>query len=288
MVDFAQLVWNGIATGSLIAVAALGLTLIIGIMNFLNLAYGEYLALGAFISWAANSQFGVPPYPAVLFGTVGTAIAAILMDRAVFKQFRSRTSFTLLVISIGLAFILRNIIRIIWGVGPKRFDVTIREAPVVLGVRVTTQEAVGVVVGITTLVVIYGILHYTMIGVAMRAAADNVKLAEIRGVDTEILIVYLALITGAVAGLAGSLIGIRSGISPVMGFELLLALFAAVVLGGVGNPTGAVVGGYAIGIVEELSVAVLPPSYKPAIGLIVLVAVLLLHPEGIFGKRGRI
>jgi branched-subunit amino acid ABC-type transport system permease component len=283
MAGIAQLLWNGIAVGSLLSVAALGLTLIIGILNFLNIAYGEYLAIGAYISFTANTVLGLPVYVSVLFGTVAIGIGAVLIDLATFKHFRSRPSLTLLLVSIGLAFILRNLIRLIWGVGPKRFDTTIAEAPLVFGIRVLPEQVVAVVVGLTALLAVYLVLQRTLVGIAMRAASDNLDLARVRGVDTERLVYYLWIIAGLVAGLAGSLIGVQTQLTPTMGFGLLLPLFAAVVLGGVGKPIGAVAGGYTIGVLQELSVAVIPSTYKPGVGMAVLVLVLLFKPEGLLG-----
>jgi branched-subunit amino acid ABC-type transport system permease component len=186
-------------------------------------------------------------------------------------------------VSIGLAFILRHLIRLLWGLGPKRFDTTIAEAPLVFGIRVLPEQVVAVVVGLTALLAVYLVLQRTLVGIAMRAASDNLDLARVRGVDTERLVYYLWIIAGLVAGLAGSLIGVQTQLTPTMGFGLLLPLFAAVVLGGVGKPIGAVAGGYTIGVLQELSVAVIPSTYKPGVGMAVLVLVLLFKPEGLLG-----
>jgi branched-subunit amino acid ABC-type transport system permease component len=283
MVDFVQLLWNGISVGSMIAVAALGLTLMIGILNFLNIAYAEYLTFGAYFAFAANVALDLPVWIAVLVGTVGMAVAAIVIDKITFEHFRSRDGLTLLVVSIGLSFIMRNVIRSIWGQGPKRFDTPIQEAPVVFGIRMLPEQVASVVSGIVVLAGVYVILRRTSVGLAMRAASDNIDLARIRGIDTERLVFYVWVITGAIAGFAGSILAVQTQLSPLLGFELLLTLFAAVILGGIGNPTGAVVGGYIIGIAQEFSVAVIPPEYKAAVGMAVLVIALLFKPEGIFG-----
>lgn len=283
MSNIAQLVWNGIAVGSLLAVAALGLTLIIGILDFLNIAYGEYLAVGAYISYAANTYLNLPLSVSVVLGTLSMGAVAVILDQLIFKHFRSRPGLTLLLVSIGVAFILRNLIRLVWGVEPKRFDTAIREAPLILGVRVLPEQVVAVVVGILALLAVYALLQKTMIGIQMRAASNNLDLARVRGVHTERLVLYLWIVTGIVAGLAGAIIGVQTQLAPTMGFSLLFPLFAAVVLGGVGDPTGAVVGGYVIGILQELSVAVIPASYKLGVGMVVLVVVVLFKPTGIFG-----
>lgn len=284
MVEFLQLVWNGVAVGSMLAVAALGLTLMIGILNFLNIAYAEYLTLGAYFAFAANVTLGLPVWASVLVGTVGMAVASVAIDAITFEHFRSRDGLTLLVVSIGLAFILRNVVRVVWDQGPKRFDVPIQEAPLVFGVRMLPEQVASVVSGLVVLAGVYVVLRRTSVGLAMRAASDDVDLARIRGIDTERLVFYVWLVTGGIAGFAGSVLALQTQLSPLLGFEILLTLFAAVILGGIGNPTGAVVGGYVIGIARELSVAVIPPEYKAAVGMTVLVVALLFKPEGLFGR----
>jgi branched-subunit amino acid ABC-type transport system permease component len=283
VVDVIQLVWNGVAVGSMIAVAAVGLTLMIGILNFLNIAYAEYLTLGAYFAFAANTSLGVSVPTSVLLGTAGMAVGAVAVDKMTFEHFRSRHGLTLLVVSIGVSFVMRNAIQAVWGPGPKRFDTPIREAPLVFGVRMLPEQVASVAVGLLILAGVYFILRRTAVGLAMRAASNNIDLARIRGIDTERLVFYVWVVTGAIAGFAWSILAVQTQLSPLLGFELLLTLFAAIVLGGIGSPTGAVVAGYVIGIAQELSVAVIPPEYKAAVGMAILVIALLFKPEGLFG-----
>jgi branched-subunit amino acid ABC-type transport system permease component len=133
----------------------------------------------------------------------------------------------------------------------------------------------------------FALLRYTDVGIAMRAASDDTSLARVRGIDTERLVVYVWIVGGAVAGLAGIMLGLDAQLRPNMGFTALIPIFAAVILGGIGDPVGAVVGGYAIGVAQELSVIVIPSEYKALIGLVVLVAGLLARPDGIFGEATR-
>ncbi|WP_137286212.1 branched-chain amino acid ABC transporter permease [Halorussus salinisoli] len=282
-----QFVWNGLVVGSIIAVAALGLTLIFGILNFINIAYGDYMAVGAYFTFAANTQYDLPIVAAALVGMVGMAVGALVVDKLVFERFRSRSAIVLLVVSIGVAFVLRNLIRIVWGTRNRRFSGPIEAAPEVFGVRVLPDQVAIIVVSFVILGGTYLLLRRTRIGIAMRAASDDTDLARIRGIDTERLVTYVWIVGGAIAGIAGILLGLDAQLRPNMGFTALIPIFAAVILGGIGDPLGAVAGGYAIGLAQELSVVVIPSEYKPAIGLLLLIIGLLSKPEGIFGEATR-
>jgi branched-subunit amino acid ABC-type transport system permease component len=282
-----QFVWFGLVTGSLIALGALGLTLIFGILDFINIAYGEYMALGAFIAFGLNTQVGLPIVVSGAIAIVVMGPIAIALDKAVFQHFRNRTPIVLLVVSIGLSFILRNVIRVVWGSGSKRFDVPIEEAPTYFGIQILPDQVVIILLSLVVLGLTFVLLRKTDIGIAMRAASDDTDLARIRGIDTERLVLYVWLVGGVIAAIAGVMLGLDSQLRPTMGFLALIPIFAAVILGGIGDPVGAVVGGYAIGLLQELSVIVIPSEYKPLVGLALLVVGLLTRPDGLFGEATR-
>jgi branched-subunit amino acid ABC-type transport system permease component len=282
-----QFIWFGLVSGSLIALGALGLTLIFGILDFINIAYGEYMAFGAFVAFGLNTQANLPIVVAGIGGVLGAGVLALALDKVVFEKFRNRSAIVLLVVSIGLSFILRNSIRIIWGSGTKRFDIPIEEAPTYFGINILPDQVAIILLSLGVLALTFVLLRKTDIGIAMRAASDDTDLARIRGVDTERLVLYVWLVGGLIAGIAGVMLGIDSVLRPTMGFLTLIPIFAAVILGGIGDPVGAVVGGYAIGLLQELSVVVIPSEYKPLIGLLVLVVGLLTRPDGLFGEATR-
>lgn len=282
-----QFLWNGIVVGSIIAIAALGLTLTFGILDFINIAYGDYMAVGAYVAFGANVQADLNIVVASVLGIAVMAVGAVAIDRAVFRLFRDRSSVVLLVVSIGVGFILRNVVRIIWGTGSRGFSGPIEAAPQIAGVYVVPDQVAIVVLSIVVLVAVYALLRRTRIGIAMRAASDNTDLARVRGIDTENLVRYVWLVGGGIAALAGIMLGLDAQLRPNMGFTALIPIFAAVILGGIGDPLGAVVGGYAIGIAQELSVMVIPTEYKAVVALVVLVVGLLARPEGVFGEATR-
>ncbi|GAB6861000.1 branched-chain amino acid ABC transporter permease [Haloplanus litoreus] len=282
-----QLVWNGLVVGSIIAVSALGLTLIFGILNFINIAYGDYMAAGAYVAWAVNAQIGLPLGVAIVAGILTMSVGAVVLDKIVFQHFRTRSPITLLIVSIGLAFIIRNFIRAIWGPSGHFYDLPMEANPSFAGVRFSVEQVAIMVVSMLLLLGVYLLLRRTRIGIAMRAASDDRMLSRIRGVDTEKLVLYVWLIGGAIAGLGGIMLGLDAQLRPNMGFTALIPIFAAVILGGIGDPKGAVAGGYTIGVAQEVSVAVIPSEYKFGVGLLALIVGLLTRPDGLFGEATR-
>ncbi|MGB9930818.1 branched-chain amino acid ABC transporter permease [Haloarcula amylolytica] len=287
MVIDPQFIWNGIVVGSLIALAALGLTLLFGLLNFINIAYGDYMAFGAYFALAANVGLGLPIVVSVLIGAVGGGILAVTVHKFIFSKFMDRDPIVLLVVSIGMAFILRNVIRIFWSTDPQYYAVPVEEGPSFLGVTFLPEQVAIIAMSLVVLGLLFLLLHRTRIGIAMRAASDDTDLARLRGIDTKRLVIYISLVGGVIAAFAGIMLGLDSNLRPNMGFIALIPIFAAVILGGIGDPTGAVIGGYVIGIGQEVSVAFIPSEYKPVVGLVLLIIGLLTRPDGLFGEATR-
>lgn len=282
-----QALWYGIVHGSILAVGALGFTLLFSLLNFLNIAYAEYMTVGAYMLIAITAFAGVPLFVGAFLAIGVVAVLSVVADRVVFQAFRDRSPSTLLVVSIGLSFILRSVIRMIWGSAPQLAELDTQTGQVVADVRVFPEQIVILGIALAVLGLTFGMLHWTRIGMAIRATSEDSNLARVRGVDTDRLVLYATVIGGGVAALAGVLAGLNSQVTPRMGFTLLIPIFAAVILGGIGDPRGAVVGGLSIGIVQELGVIVISSNYKPAIGLLLLIIGLITKPEGFFGKTTR-
>jgi len=279
-----QMIVDGLVGGSLIALAAVGLTLLFGTLNFINVAYGEYMALGAYFTFLFNSQLGLSFWVGLPGGIVLTAITIVGIEKLFFRPFSEREPIVLLIVSIGVAFILRSIIRIIWSTSVRRYDVPSGEGSVTDLFRLFPNQVAILVISIVMMILVYATLQRTSIGVAMRAVSDNTNLAQLRGINTDRIILYVVLLGGGLAGLAGAMLGLDSQLRPLMGFQFLIPVFAAVVLGGIGSPVGAVISGYIIGLTQEFSLIILPAEYEPVVGLLVLVAALLLRPEGLFAE----
>jgi neutral amino acid transport system permease protein len=279
---------NGVIAGTYFALGAVGLTLVFGVLRLVNFAHGDLLTLGAYVAFLFNVTLGVPIVAAAAFGLMATAVLAVISERVIWKPMRRKQAgaFQLLLITIGLAFVIRETIQLFAGAGPRSFDVdTTTGFDLVGGVRIGKTELIVVVVGLAALVGVAAFLRSSRVGKEMRALSDNLSLAETSGIDTASVISITWLVAGAMAGLAGVLSVAAVGVmTPNFGFLMLLSLFAAAVLGGIGNPYGALAGGLVLGLVEEWSTLFVDPRWKLAVGFTILIATLLLRPNGLFGQ----
>jgi neutral amino acid transport system permease protein len=188
--------------------------------------------------------------------------------------------------AIGLAFVVRYSIQLVAGTAPRRLDVDVTTSIEFLGLRIGRTELIVVVVGLAAVVGVVLMLRHTLLGKQMRALSDNFDLAEVTGVDTDRIVLATWVFAGGLAGLAGMLLVAAIGSMTInIGFFVLLSLFAAVILGGIGNAYGALVGGMVIGLAQEWSTLVLDARWKVAVGFAVLIAVLIVRPQGIFGRE---
>ena len=281
--DTAQLIFNGIAVGSLIALSAAGLTLTYGILRLANFAHGDLMTLGAYLTWVANTN-GVNIWLSMLLGAVGTIAAMLISELLLWKPMRDRraTSTTLIIISIGLALFIRSAILIIWGSSNKAYDLPLVQALDLGGVRVAYYRIIVIGLAVVAMVALHFLLQNSKIGKAMRAVADNIDLARVSGINVERVVLWTWVITGVLTAFSGAMYGLITQIRPNMGWFLILPLFASVILGGIGNPYGAIAGGIVIGLAQELSVPWLGSEYKLGVALLVMVLILLVRPQGLF------
>ena len=281
--DIAQLIFNGIAVGSVIALAAVGLTLTYGILRLSNFAHGDFMTLGAYLTWLANTN-GVNIWLAMILGGAGTVGAMLLAEQLLWKPMRDRraTSTTLIIISIGLALFIRSGILLIWGSSNQSYALPLVPAPEILGVKVAFYRLVVIGLAIVAIVALHFLLQNSKIGKAMRAVADNLDLARVSGINVERVVLWTWVITGILTAFGGSMYGLITAVRPNMGWFLILPMFASVILGGIGNPYGAIAGGLIIGVAQELSVLFLGSQYKLGVALLIMVAILLVRPQGLF------
>lgn len=297
----AQNVVFGLVTGSYIAIAAIGFTLIYGIVNMINFAYGEYLTIGAFTGVLAAGALPLPL--AALAAMVGGGVASLLLAWAFFTPINDTGPVPMLLTSIGLGLVLRNAIRIAAGQGARYYDTTtstfhLRGLPdlsvgsvdLLGNFFVTSRMLVVVGCAVAVFLVLHALLTRTDVGIAMRAMGDDESLARVRGIDTQFVRNAVWVLAGVLAGLAGVLIGIQTNVNVTTGFSHILQILAAAILGGAGSPYGAIAGSYVIGLVVALSTAFLPSSMtglSSAMAFLVLVVVLLVKPSGIAGTEVR-
>ena len=282
-----QLIVNGIALGSIIALGAVGLTLTYGILRLSNFAHGDFMTFGAFFAWMLNtSQIPVLSniWISMLVGIVATVGVALLAEAILWRRMRrvGATPTTLVIISIGLALFLRNGILLIWRSEPKRYALPVSEAIDLFGVKIRLYSLVVLGLAIIAIAGLHFLLQNTKIGKAMRAVADDIDLARVTGIDVEKVVLWTWIIAASLTGLGGQMYGLITNVRPEMGWFLIMPMFAAVTLGGIGNPYGAIAGAFIIGIAQEVSVPIVGAQYKLAIALILMVLTLLFRPQGIF------
>ncbi|HUW67065.1 MAG TPA: branched-chain amino acid ABC transporter permease [Candidatus Nanoarchaeia archaeon] len=279
-----QLIVNGIVVGSIIALAAIGLTMVYGVLNFANFSHADFLALGAYIAFVLNTVLGINILLSFFIAIAISGALGVLLDFLIWKPMRKKNAdlVSLIIISIGLALIVRNGIIFIWGGSTRNFDLPVQKGIEMLGVTVTHNQFIGIGTAILFMVLVHYFLKRTKMGKAMRAISDDINLARVSGIDVDKVIMWMWFLGIGLAGAAGVLYGLETTIRPNMGWFLILPMFAAVILGGIGNPYGAMVGGMVIGLSQELSMLILPSEYKMGVSLAIMILVLLVKPEGLF------
>jgi neutral amino acid transport system permease protein len=286
-----QLFIDGIRFGLLIAMAAVGLSLIFGTTGLTNFAHSELVTIGAVVAWYFNVSAGLPlVWATVLAVIVGAAVGA-LNDLALWRPLRRRGTglVAALVVSIGLSLALRYLIQIIFGGRSRAYLGYQNQRAVDYGLfSLTNRALVSIIISVVVLLLVALMLQRTKIGKAMRAVADNRDLAASSGINVDRVILVVWALGGALATLGGVLVGLSDQVQWDMGFRLLLLMFAGVTLGGLGTAYGALVGSLVVGIFVQVSTLVIPSDIKYVGGLLLLIVILVIRPQGILGSRVRI
>jgi neutral amino acid transport system permease protein len=284
--DVSQRGVNGLSLGAIYALGAVGLTLVYGILKLVNFAHGDFLTFGAYMAYLVNVTWELPLIFGIAFAIAATALLGVALEKAMWAPMRRRGGgmLQLLLMAIGLAFVIRYGIQFAWSTDLRQLDVNRSAAIDFLGLRIGRTALVVIIVGVLTLVATGLMLKMTMLGKQMRALSDNMDLAETSGINTSRVILWTWVFAAGLAGLAGVFAGAITQLQPELGFEFLLPIFAAVVLGGIGNAFGALTAGLVLGLVIEWSTLFVAPGLKLAVGFIVLIIVLVIRPEGIFGR----
>ena len=289
---FLQLLANGLVTGSVYAIAALGVSLIYGILRLVNFAYGDMMAFAALITYGVNGPLHQSMILATLAGMAATAILALLIDVVLWRPLRARRAgfMSLFLASIGLALVLRQSLLLFGSAQPRTYKVNPYRVFVLGSVRLSEAQVIAIAGAAAAIVAAGLFLAFTTTGRVLRAMADDRTLAAVAGIDVGRAIRVAWLISGLLAGLAGVLAAlVEYSFDPNFGFQLLLPVFAAVVLGGIGSAYGALAGGLVLGVAQEVSTwsgfaGGVNPVYKPVVAFAVLALALMLRPQGFFGR----
>lgn len=291
---FLNLVVDGLKLGAVVAVASVGLSLVFGVTGLVNFAHGELVTFGAVVAYLFSSAASGPEMPLILAAAVAVVVGGglgLTLERGLWRPLRHRrtNAVALLVISIGLSMFLRHIILAIFDGAPRQYTEYTIQQPVKLGaISVLPKEMAVIAIAAVVLSVVGLLLRLTRTGTAIRAVADNPDLAETSGIDVERVLAATWVGATALTALGGVLYGVTQAVVWNMGQTLLLTMFAAVLLGGLGSAFGAAVGGLMVGLFSEVSTYWIPVELKSVVALAVLVAVLLLRPQGVLGTRERI
>lgn len=289
---FGQAVANGVKFGLIIAMSAIGLSLIFGTTGLINFAHGELVTFGAVVAWYFNRTG--PKFHLLVAAGIAVVLAGVaggILERGLWRPLRERKlgGFQLLVISIGIALLARHVILIFYGAGREVYrEYAVQQRLDLLLFDMTPRDLVVITLSLAVLLGVATFLRVARMGKAMRAVSDNFDLAESSGIDVRRVIMVVWVSGAAMAALGGIFLGVVETVEWQMGFRLLLLMFAGVILGGLGNPYGALVGSLVVGITVEVSTLWFTPEIKVLWALLVLIAVLLLRPQGILGVRERV
>ena len=281
MTEILQLIIYGIVLGSIISLGAIGVSLVFSILRFAHFAHGDLMTLGAYFALVGVAGMKLPMFAVLLPALIATAVVAIGIDWLLYRYLRKSPSIILLISSLGSALMLRSLIQIIWGPDNQLYKSGISMPLELFGLYIKPDQLIIVLGTIILVTTLHLFLHNTTMGKAMRAMADNMDLAKISGIHTEKVILYTWIIAAVLAGAAGIFLGMDTRINPIMGWHVLLPVFAACILGGIGSFWGAIIGGYVIGIAQELSTIVISPGYKPAVAFTIIIIMLVFRPKGI-------
>lgn len=300
-----QFVVDGLVAGAVIGLGAIGVTLTYAILRFANFAHGEFISWGAYFALLASGLLGLaaggpaaplgplsltwPILGGGLAALVATGALALALDRVLFRRLRQADEAIVAVMaSFGASLALRSLIEAIFSSRPAYFTRALQIAkPIGLGARVTPNQAATLVTAAVLVAGLHLMLTRSRLGRAMRAVAENPSLARVNGIDVDGVIGATWLIGGMLAAVSGLVAGLLVQIRPAMGFDLLLPLFAAAILGGIGSVPGAVLGGLIVGLSEAAAVAFVGAQWRGAVAFAILTAVLLVRPSGLFGSTGR-
>jgi len=307
-----QLLADGLVIGSVISLGAIGLTLTFAILRFSNFGHGELLAWGSYFAFSALAvfsaigltgpaaphaafaplSFGWPLLAALLAAAVLTALLALAIDAVLFRRLRLQGSITLVIASFGAALAVRNALLFTYGGIPRYYSQDLQIAVPLLprsffgGMRITPDQLFVLALTGVTVVALHAFLTRSTLGRSMRATADNRELARVAGIDPEAMHRAAWILGALLAAMAGVFAGLTVQLRPTLGLDLLLPLFAAVILGGIGSVWGAVLGGLIVGLAESFAVAWVGAEWRAAAAFVVLTAMLLVRPRGLFGDTG--
>jgi branched-subunit amino acid ABC-type transport system permease component len=303
--DIAQILINTLVRAAELGLLAIGLTMVFDILKFANFAHTDYAVLGAFFAYVFNRILGLNLFLAIILAAFVTGWVGILIDQTIFKRLRKMGAkpVTLMIASLGTAIALRNLMRLIWSSHTKTYGIPLQKPLEILGARITELQIGIIGVGLLSMIAFHLLLHRTTFGKALRAISDNSDLANACAIDSEKMIKQMWFLASAYGVIGGSMIAMEHLLYPRLGFDIIIPVFCATILGGIGNPYGAMLGALTLAFAENIVLALdlaplinfggffdvgslqISTGYKPAISFMILIIVLLFKPSGILRKK---
>jgi branched-subunit amino acid ABC-type transport system permease component len=303
--EIAQILINTLVRAAELSLLAIGLTMVFDILKFANFAHTDYAVLGALFAYVFNRILGLNLFLAIILAAFVTGWVGILIDQAIFKRLRKMGAkpVTLMITSMGTAIALRNLMRLIWSSHTKTYAIPLQRPLEILGARITPLQIGIIVVGSLSMISFHLLLHRTTFGKALRAISDNSDLANACAIDSEKMIKRMWFLASAYGVIGGSMIAMEHLLYPRLGFDIIIPVFCATILGGIGNPYGAMLGALTLAFAENSILALdlaplitlggffevdsiqISTGYKPAISFMILIIVLLFKPTGILRKK---
>lgn len=287
--DFLEQIINGLSTGSMYALVAVGYTMVYGIAKMINFAHGEIIMVGAYITYVCMSLLGLPMFIAVAISIIGCAVLGVVTERVAYRPLRGAGSLTVLITAIGVSYLLQNVFLIIFGSASLTFPKIIPSGTISLGSITMSYVTIAtlIITAISTALLLF-FVNKTKLGKAMRAVSEDGKAAQLMGINVDTTIALTFAIGSALAAIAGVIYGTKfSLINPYIGAMLGIKAFIAAVLGGIGSIQGAMIGGIVIGIAESFTITYISSAFSDAVVFGILIFILLVKPAGLFGSNVR-
>lgn len=287
MINFINQIINGLSTGSMYALVAIGYTMVYGIAKMINFAHGDIIMAGAYFALIAMSYVG--PIPAILFSIVATAALGVLTEKVAYKPLRGKGSLEVLITAIGVSYLLENVFLLIFGSAARTFPQIMPKGTINLGgISIKYITVITLVVTAVCTAVLLFFINKTKLGKAMRAVSEDQGAAQLMGINVNTTVSLTFAIGSGLGAIAGVIYGCAySLITPYIGLMLGIKAFIAAVLGGIGSVPGAMVGGLMLGVAESLTIAYISSDFSDAVVFGILIIVLLVKPAGLFGKNVR-
>ena len=277
---------NGLQSGSIYALVALGYSMVYGIILLLNFAHGDIIMVGAYVVFYAMTSFSLHPLAAVLLAVIACTLLGTVIEKIAYTPLRSAPRLSLLITAIGVSFLLENGAQLVFGAGAKNVPTFIEGGIQVGGVYLGYVSVVTILVSVASMIVLTFLVQKTKLGKAMRAVSEDMGAAQLMGISLNRTISFTFAVGSALAGIGSVLyVSAYPQASPTMGSMLGLKAFVAAVLGGIGSIPGAMIGGFMIGLIEALVTAVGLSTWKDGVVFAVLIVVLLVRPTGILGRK---